>query len=101
MAAGKKANKAKAKKIITEAQKKKIRATIKNAEEKLITNYRKIAGISGKDLAKAKVKVKKNMAKAKKRIEAAIRKNPAGAAVAAAAMGALVGALLMSKVKRK
>jgi hypothetical protein len=104
MAAKKKAKNA-AKKILTEAQRKKIKSAIQNAEDKVIANYKKAAGMSGADWkkqsTKVKAKVKKDMARAKARVEAEVRKNPAGATVAAAAIGALVGALVMSKLKRR
>lgn len=94
-----------AKKVLTEAQKKKIRAAIKVAEDKVIANYKTAAAMSGADWVKlsrhVKAKVKKDMAKAETKIETVVRKNPGATTVVAAAIGAIVGVIVMSELKRK
>jgi len=93
------------KNVLTKAQKDRIKRAVKDAEKKMMANYKKAVKLSGRDWSKESVKyrriVKRNVAKASKRIEVEVRKNPAGAAVAAAAIGAVAGAFLMSMMKRR
>jgi hypothetical protein len=86
-----------AKQKLTEAEKKRIKAAIKIAEDKAIANYRKAARMSGANWKKiennVKAKVRKDMAKAETRIETQVGKHPAAAMVVAAAIGAIVEVL--------
>ena len=95
---------AKSKKLSAK-HKNKVKAAITNAEKKLVENYKKVASMSGEDWRKVsgkyKAKVSKDMGKARKRIDGEIRKNPEGATIAAAVIGALAGAIIMSKLRRK
>ena len=97
--------KRKSSKKLSEKHKSRIRTAIKKAEDKLMANYKKVSGMTGEDWKKASKKyrlhVKKDMAKARKRIDSEVRKNPEGATIAAAVIGALAGAIIMSKLKRK
>jgi len=83
----------------------KVKSAILKTEKKLIENYRKVAKMSGEDWKKSSkkysAKVKKDMAKASRRINTEIKKNPAGATIAAAVIGALAGAIIMSKLRKK
>ncbi|MFH1055475.1 MAG: hypothetical protein V1744_05215 [Candidatus Altiarchaeota archaeon] len=92
-------------KVLTLAQKTRIKNAIKNAEKKLVENYQKAVKMSGKDWKKQAGKyrniAKKNVQKAGRRIETEVRRNPAGAALASAAIGAIVGAFVMSKLKKR
>ncbi len=93
------------KESLTEEQKRKIKAALQKAEDKVIANYKTAAAMSGADWVKlsrhVKTKVKKDMSKAEAKIEAEVRKNPAAATVVAAAIGAIVGVIVMSRLKRK
>ena len=93
------------KKKVTPGQRHSISKAISGIESKLVENYNGIARMSGndwkKESSKYKQKVKKNVAAAKRKIEAEVRKNPAGATVAAAILGAIAGAIIMSKLKKK
>jgi ElaB/YqjD/DUF883 family membrane-anchored ribosome-binding protein len=90
---------------MNKGHKKNIRNAVKNAENKIMANYKKAVSLSGRDWSRESKKyrkiVKRDMAKAHKKIETAVKKNPAGAAVAAAAVGAIAGALLMSVIKKR
>ncbi len=90
---------------IAPAQKKKIQKTLSDMEAKIIANYEKAVKMSGADWKKESKKfkkiAKKDAAFARKKIESEIRKNPAGAAVAAAAVSAVAGAFLMSVLRKK
>jgi hypothetical protein len=99
--ATKKKAKAAVKKVVTAEQKKKIEKAFKNVEAKLLTNYKNLSAGSGKSLGKEAKKIRQNIGKAKKRVEVEVRKNPAGATIAAAVLGALAGAIIMSKLKKK
>jgi hypothetical protein len=90
--------------VISAQQKAKINKALKSVEDKILTNYRsaaKSSGKAGKSISTETKKVKKHLAVAKKRIEVEVRKNPAGATVAAAVLGAIAGALLMNKLKKR
>ncbi|MFH0863025.1 MAG: hypothetical protein V1875_08370 [Candidatus Altiarchaeota archaeon] len=93
------------KESLTEEQKKKIKAVLQKAEDKVIANYRTAASMSGADWVKlskhVRTKVKKDMSKAEARIESEVKKNPASATVVAAAIGAIVGVIVMSKLRGK
>lgn len=104
MAVMKDANKF-ARKILTKAQKAKIKAAVQTAEDKVMANYKKAANMSGADWAKLSkhvtAKVKKDMTRAETRIENLVRENPGAVTVVAAAIGALVGVIVMSELKKK
>ncbi|MFH0862398.1 MAG: hypothetical protein V1875_05135 [Candidatus Altiarchaeota archaeon] len=100
MAAKKKANALK-KPIVSAEQKKRIQKALSDVETKLLNNYKSISKGSGKTVVKETKKLKKNIGKARKRIEVEVRKNPAGAAVAAAVLGAVAGAIIMSRLKKR
>ena len=85
--------------------KNRISSAINNTEKKLIENYKNVAKMSGEDWSKAgkkyTTKVKKDMGKVRKRVNTEIKKNPEGATIAAAIIGALAGAIIMSKLRKK
>lgn len=91
--------------LLSDAQKKKIEASIKRMEEQMLTHYESIVKLSGKDWGKEKLvyekKVKAEAKKAQKKIEGEIKKNPAKAAVVAAGVTAVAGAFLLSMLKKK
>ena len=97
--------KKKAARKVSGKHKGKVNEAIKKAEDQIIANYKKVSSMSGEDWKKASQKYKKHvrqdMSKVKKRVDAEIKKNPAGAAVAAAIIGALAGAIIMSKLRKK
>jgi hypothetical protein len=97
----KKKTKKAAVKVISASQREKINKALKSVENRILTNYKSAASVSGKSISKETKKVKKSLAVAKKRIEGEVRKNPAGATVAAAILGAVAGALIMSKLKKR
>jgi len=86
---------------LTAAQKNKIKKALSDVEKKLVSNYKNIAKASGASLNKGTRKIKADLTKAKRRIDSEVRKNPAGATIAAAVLGAIAGAVLMSKLKKK
>jgi hypothetical protein len=88
-------------KSLSKNQKEKIQTALKKVETNLLSGYKSVASSSGKSLSKGSVKIKKDLSRARKKIEAEVKKNPAGAAVAAAVLGAVAGALLMSKLRKK
>ncbi|MCX6695104.1 MAG: hypothetical protein NTU61_02245 [Candidatus Altiarchaeota archaeon] len=94
-----------ASKKVSAKHKNKIGAAIKSAEQKLVDNYKKVSHMSGEDWRKVskkyKEKAKKDMAQARKKVNTAIRKNPEGATIAAAIIGAIAGALIMSKLRKR
>jgi hypothetical protein len=88
-------------KKLSPVDKTRIQKALKNVEDKLLINYKSAAKVSGKSLAGGTKKLKANFSKAKKKIEVEVRKNPAGATVAAAVLGAIAGAFIMSKMRKK
>ena len=100
MAAKKKA-KALKKPIVSAEQRKRIQKALNEVEAKLVNNYKSLSKGSGKSVVQETKKLKKNIGKARKRIEVEVKKNPAGATVAAAVLGAVAGAILMSKLKKR
>ncbi len=95
------ATKKNAKGKLTAVEKNKIKKALNDVEKKLVTNYRNVAKVSGANLTKGTKKIKADLTKAKKKIDVEIRKNPAGATIAAAVLGAIAGAVVMSKLRKK
>jgi len=97
--------KKKAKKTISPNQKKKLQSALNGLEQKLVTNYKNVAGMSRNDWRKQSktyhAKVKKQVAAARRKVEAHVRKNPAQATLAAAILGAVAGAVIMSKLRKR
>ena len=89
----------------TKAQEELIRAKLKEMEAKLIDNYRVLVEASGKDWKKERAvyekKVKARLRDAEKTIRAKIKKDPESAALAAAAIGTIIGAIAVGLVKRR
>jgi flagellar biosynthesis protein FliP len=85
-------------------QRDEIHKALKSAEERLLENYRKVAGMSAKDWERESEKYRKvvvrDVGKAKKQIEAEVRKNPQAAKAAATAVAAVVGAFVLSRIKK-
>ena len=85
--------------------KNKVGIAISATEKKLLENYKKVASMSGEDWKKVsgkyKTQVRRDMSKARKRINTTIKNNPEKATIAAAVIGALAGALIMSKIRKK
>ena len=92
------------KESLTEEQRRKINAAIKSAEDKVIANYKLAAEMAGADWAKiskhVKAKVKRDIAKAEAKIEFAVNENPNAVNVVAAAIGAIVGVIVMSELQK-
>ncbi len=96
----KKKPKAASRPIVTAEQRKRIQKAFNNVEAKLVRNYKNL-NVKSKDLNRETKKLKTNIKKARKRVEAEVKKNPAGATAAAAILGALAGAILVSKLRKK
>jgi ElaB/YqjD/DUF883 family membrane-anchored ribosome-binding protein len=88
-------------KKLTAVDRKKVESALGNMEKKLLENYRSAVTASGKSWSKESQKVKKKIAAAKKKVEGNIKKNPAAAVTVAAVLGAIAGAVIMSKLKKK
>ncbi len=89
-------------KKLTAVEKQRVEKALRNVEDRLVEGYRSAAAnVSGKSLRNGTKKIKANVSKARKRIEAEVKKNPAGATVAAAVLGAIAGALIVSKLKKR
>ncbi|MFC2162104.1 hypothetical protein ACFLRF_00350 [Candidatus Altiarchaeota archaeon] len=88
-----------------QAHEKQMKKKLADIEKKLIENYRVACELSGKDWKKEKAlyekKVKAKMASTEKTVKAQMKKYPEGSAVAAAAVGAVLGAVAMSLLTRK
>jgi len=90
-----------ASKVLTAEQRKRIQVALKGFEAKAMKNYQQVAKLSGKNWKTQSKVARKNILQAKKRIEVEVRKNPAGATMAAALIGAVAGALIYSQLKRR